>query len=562
MLGSKISAVSLISNAEASGTQRSATPTNAAASPQRPSPPAPPGTGLSRPQTTDTPAGRHNMKTTGDEPPVVEFTTTIDEKSSHGDHRRTIDRNRPVDTFSDQDMVAIKRAADCFAVMGCDKEAFELYITMLKRRISRAERFKDANFWHLVIQCAYTASNAEHAEVIRNIIQAELGHPHYWPSMRTAFLMHMLLAFICNRIDDYKGVGIHLKKARANGPPFDDFIKWVFLFSDVSHHDRSLYLAVLRNLERFESEELVLGSVDPSLTTVGPRTPKRRGFLEDYILSELPQVVKFNSSCVSSCLVWCHRRLKELASKRPSTAGPWVSHPELPKPMYDLKDDLFIMLWRQWGSSSVTDAPRWIRESQGEVGISPTEMLIVVCRMIVALHFSNNPEDQVNESEADLVRRLSDACKFMLKEPRLERRKRFLAEYVWLNSVTPWLDMRPGAQRMDRLLVVEYVEETLMVRFPDIGGPTEDLQTTLSAFPSVPLRGDRSQASATGKQLSPTLASSLSSLDLTIFKKVGAKASRLRDLLLRTSSAPSSVSLGVSSDLSDSLNAMSISGGN
>src|SRR5207253_7713405 len=100
-------------------------------------------------------------------------------------------------------------AAECLCVVCCNQEAVDLYTTVLKSHLSSPDR-RDNSFWYLVIQCAHTASNPEHAEVIQNIIRAEISRFHFQDSavmsMAYRFLLHMLLAFICSRNSNSEGV--------------------------------------------------------------------------------------------------------------------------------------------------------------------------------------------------------------------------------------------------------------------------------------------------------------------------------------------------------------------
>jgi len=203
---------------------------------------------------------------------------------------------------------------------------------------------------------------------------------------------------------------------------------------------------------------------------------------------------------------------------------------------------------------------------------------MVVSRMIVAFHdeFLFPPWSITKADSKDylcLIRRFCRTCEYLLGESDLERGRRFLSQYIWRNTTTPWLDLRGGdCLRLDRESVVEQVEATLMVRFPSLGSPSteeSDIQARLSAFPLAPLKDKRNLhrgPAAAGKQLSPTLASSLSSLDLAMFKKTAVKAARSRVFPWKPSSAPSSVLRGISGrfpglrGLTRSLKSMSISG--
>jgi len=62
---------------------------------------------------------------------------------------RTIDRNRPIETFSAQDIADIKHAAECLSVLCFDQEAFALYATILTPQLVDPT-YRDETFWYLV----------------------------------------------------------------------------------------------------------------------------------------------------------------------------------------------------------------------------------------------------------------------------------------------------------------------------------------------------------------------------------------------------------------------------
>ena len=89
---------------------------------------------------------------------------------------RTIDRDEPVDNFSEEDIADLQRAADYFSVFCYTHEAFELYTLVLKSRMSDEDYRKSpsSSFWYLVTQCVHNANKIEHCEIILSILLSEL----------------------------------------------------------------------------------------------------------------------------------------------------------------------------------------------------------------------------------------------------------------------------------------------------------------------------------------------------------------------------------------------------
>jgi hypothetical protein len=234
------------------------------------------------------------------------------------------------------------------------------------------------------------------------------------------------------------------------------------------------------------------------------------------------------------------------------------------------QDALFIRLWQFWDPKVDWDAPLWISESHAETGVSPTEMLMVISRMI---HESHDHWGGPVNSDDDLLQSFREGTDYMLAESDMELGKLFLKQYISRNTVSLWPDRRQDTQRLDRVGMIKYVEETLGVEFPGIGIRPADLPSQPS-FPPLPPQSRSTRASLAEKEnkhYSPTLASSLSSVDMSDFRKTGQSAALRLSRFARASGSISSFlskrrsgnnrsSVGGVSDLSGSMGSMSISG--
>ncbi|KAK5660509.1 hypothetical protein OQA88_13057 [Cercophora sp. LCS_1] len=493
---------------------------------------------------------------------------------------RAIDRNRPVETFSAQDIADIKYAAECLSMFCCNREAFELYTTILKRQLSD-DSYRDNTFWYLIIQCAHTASIPAHVEVIQNIIRAELGRlqdsqPASGPigSPATNMLLHMLLAFTSSRTANAEDMALSISKART----FLDQKGLAHLPSD----DRSLDLPVYRNILRLQAGE----SCDLTSPVAFEFTPfgLRRGdktSLEDWILSQTPGPFELQKNgrmgnpCIRSCISWCEGALSLLRST-PLTPGIGDFCTDRIGMAWAEANALFIILWERWVRYNYNPPTEltWVTATQERMGISATELLLLVCR---AIHDSYYPWNSPAKSNSELMRRLRKKAEELTQEPDSKLARRVLKQYISRNTVTSWPSWRSAVQRLEKARMMRCFEDVLLVRFPRLGA-TRDLITSvliplgqLSANPVLMSLREEDEGSfpvvEKSQQPSPTLASSLSSVDLSTFRKTGVSAMLRLSKLARGSSSASSrggsgtkVSIAGASDISNSFRSLSISG--
>jgi len=496
---------------------------------------------------------------------------------------RTIDRNQLVETFSVQDIADIKHAAECLSMFCCNREAFELFTTILKRQLSD-DACRDNTFWYLVIQCAHTASIPEHVEIIQNIIRAELARLQGPPSDPVSagnpatenMLLHMLLAFTSRRSSDVEEVDLEIFKARAyllrEGLPL--------ISKHLAPEHRSLDLAVYRNLLRLHATEAcdLKTPVPFEFAPFGLGRLEYKMPLEDWILSRTPGPFELQKDghmanpCIRSCISWCERTLLLLRSI-PITPGIMGLCKDKAGRAWAEANALFIALWEHWvtyytPTSSSSPGAMWMTETQEKMGISSTELLLLVCR---AIHNSYYPWNTPARSEEELIRRLRKKTDELAEETDIKLARRILKQYISRNTVTMWPTWRSVVQRLEKARMMDCFENVLLVRFPRLGvtrdlissvlippgaAPGEDSALLMfeepSAFPAV----DKAE------QLSPTLASSNKSADYSAFRKTGISVFlRLaRGSLPASSRSRSGTGSGYPSDISMSLASMSISG--
>jgi hypothetical protein len=491
---------------------------------------------------------------------------------------RSIDRNQPVDTFSNQDMADMKRAADCFAVLGCDHLAFQLYITILKRRRWKLVTWEKPvpSLWDLIIRCAHAATNSAHVVIIRNIIREEMDRlsGHSGASSMYRFLLHMLLASISHRNPESQDadVNLNIRAARSYAGPYE-----LHLFEYLPPEDRSLDLALYNELFCLYTEwcfsEWYPEWYPESSATLGATLirSENRLKLDAYILERVPGLFEIRANggagnwCVRSCLRWCEDELHGLESR-------WRIHGG--RIDIDHRDTLFTTLWQRWRLGSTAGAtgdasqflktvkPFWIAKAQSTMGLNQTELLMITTRMIYDPgEACTEPLDPSHPSVTRILQRV--VC--MLRESDRQLGLRFLKHYLSLHNTAEW--SHSGRQsRGWEAAAIRRVQETLGVVFPDLGASTGSSQGCASSSgSSVCLQAGSQLVGRQTKPFSPTLASSLSSIDLSSFNQVYVDVTeRLRKFARGPPSVVTwdnaSVISPRTSDLSASFRSMSISG--
>ncbi|KAH6854058.1 hypothetical protein B0I37DRAFT_360963 [Chaetomium sp. MPI-CAGE-AT-0009] len=387
----------------------------------------------------------------------------------------------------------------------------------------------------------------------------------------------MLLAFTCSRTGSVEEVAFEIANTRAW---YLSQKSMALIFQHLPPGDRSLDLAVYRNILRLQAGESC-DLTSPVPFEFAPFGLGRRDKmpLEDWILSQTPGPFELQKDgrmanpCIRSCLLWCERTLPLLHSI-PITPGIVDYCTDKVGRAWAEANALFIVLWESsvtyYAPNSPTEAC-WMTETQERMGISSTELLLLVCR---AIHNSYYPWNTPARSADELIRRLRKKTEELVQETDIKLARRILKQYISRNTVTMWPSWRSAVQRLEKARMMACFENVLLVRFPRLG-VTRDLINSVLIPPGAVLEEgsllqtpqDPSTFLAVKKaqQMSPTLASSSKSSDFSAFRKTGISVFlRLaRDSLSassRSRSGARSEYVVAPGDVSTSLGSMSICG--
>lgn len=227
---------------------------------------------------------------------------------------RAITDQRPVSTYTWENMENMQLAAEYFEAMGYEEDAFALYAFLLKRL--HEERPQDkAAFLHAVINYSRCASTPEHCEVIQHHLrdQARQLSAEVDSCLLYHFLIEMALAETYSRKYDTTSVKTHLRKARLLVTTPDDLYQVIGL---LPLEDRSLDLMLYHSIRRVcspKSEKLLLAEDPEEFCSWWSKLCD----LEGLLLQRVPGPFELNglvmgNPCIRLCLKWCHQNLGRL----------------------------------------------------------------------------------------------------------------------------------------------------------------------------------------------------------------------------------------------------------
>jgi len=407
---------------------------------------------------------------------------------------RVIRHGQLAETLAPRDMLDINLAADFLSAIGCNKDAFELYTTLLKRYYLDPS-FRNLNFWYIIIQCAYTAATLQHMEIVQHILGQELrrfqdanivsDHPGRVVLQRLSALLRGKISTLNNETPETT-TRARRPRTENNGPSF------ISMLGYLPPDDRSLDLLLYHSaLARHAGEGVDVLSPTPWDFTAYALQPTECQF-ETGILGHRPGPFELDhgvaaNPCLRACLRWCTDRL-EAVVEVPPTPGVEVLCTDTMTISWTEATALFFVLWKQFikesGASLRNGSQVWIGETQRRMGISPTMLLMLVCRVIC------NEDDDGPAREnypCELRHRLQQiATKFLTKTDRQVAR-RFLRQYVIHHTLTDQPRWRDQMQRSERSRAIACLGGTLGVSFSglDALADAEDTDVLPDAPPAV-----------------------------------------------------------------------------
>ncbi|KAG9241495.1 hypothetical protein BJ878DRAFT_225335 [Calycina marina] len=337
------------------------------------------------PQSVSTDTDKKALKVKGSEP---NQNTLIHDIFSRWANRQVSDRrpkqsdalfdiNRPIDTFSSEEMENIHRAADFLFALNFRKDAFPLYVLVLKRLKSRKPAGGTSS---ALVACVRSAVLPNQASIARSLLIHQLEQECIAKIEQFAF--RLLLADTYKRFKDNIVANTHIRTALESNPYQESLIE--DLPDDYRALDFITYHFVVDGINRSRIREVNEGvpfnyfSVD-------------KNQVQDQILQRVPgpfELVngEMRNRCIRACLDWCATILES----RTIIPGLWdIAQPSNDSQLNEDKSDhtrLYCYLWQRWQTAPLSqfgqDLEIWT-QAEILIGISAAEHLILCCPMIL-----------------------------------------------------------------------------------------------------------------------------------------------------------------------------------
>ena len=325
----------------------------------------------------------------------------------------------------------------------------------------------------------------------------------------------MLLAFTSCANRNPEDAAASTDRARSYLNPGEEGLEAIF--QHLPPDDRSLDLAVFQNVIWLLENDIGYCDLTSPLSVLhGDWVP-----FEDWILRRMPGPFELQNNghmanpCIRSCVSWCKGALEHLRSS--------PGAPEVPNILADevsfagaVSNGLFIILWEHWITGASPGESAWMKETQDRMGVSATELLMLICRIICT---SNQGWNIPRVSSDERILRLCANADRLIREPDFMLARRFLRHHLWRDTMAKWFPWQSAVRRLDKAHIIHSFEKAMHVRFPEL-----DVIRDLTDPVLVSPEGESLPAVDKPQQRSPTLASSLESDDLSNFRKIGVHA--------------------------------------
>jgi hypothetical protein len=413
-------------------------------------------------------------------------------------NQRCIDVNQEIDSFSREEIVEIKRAADFLFAAQCHEDSFTLYVVLLKD-MRTSPRVHDDVRTSTIMGCARSATTPSQAEIARALLEQELAkRPIYAHDTRESLIFRSLLANIHGKQGDHDAAQFHNRLATQSS-----FVQQRSMVPPSQDKNSALDLPIYHCLYR-------------ALNCQGKFFAARK--IMDQLLRKKPGPFEFENgrmrhSCIRSCLAWCMQKLR----KDRMLYGSW-RNVEDGKTKYRALC-LFCDLWQRWQRECIEPpAARgslsWASEVEQSMGITPPELLVILCLMMLDAYPTLTAA--LTESkivfEQEVPRRalrggsvLSELCDWDLALA-------FVRTYSELNSPTEETGcIETGGSSLFQAYVRAFLQDSMQIQLPEVQQSEEaGLSQAISRF-----NASKPGPNSSTTSLFPTLASSLHSADMS-----------------------------------------------
>ncbi|KAF2100554.1 hypothetical protein NA57DRAFT_54632 [Rhizodiscina lignyota] len=294
-----------------------------------------------------------------------------------------VDISQDIDDFSDENIYEMKRTADFLYAMSFPRDAFVLYVLILKR-LRASPNCPDWMILWATIACARTAWGSGEFEIARSLLKQRLDCPSGSACQVDQFVMRMLLADTYARISDFEAEKMHIQAALRAESANETLI------SALPQDHRTFDLWTYHFLTREFSVDM-----DQPPDAAGQNTPYSYRFNNEearrMLLHLKPGPFEIENGVMMnpvlrSCLQWTKCELSNLAiDPHLCEYMDGMTHSEAHKSAQAVI--LFCAFWERWHSgksSTADDLCVWTTKAEKLMGISACQVLIAVVFMVLS----------------------------------------------------------------------------------------------------------------------------------------------------------------------------------
>jgi hypothetical protein len=465
---------------------------------------------------------------------------------------RRIDSSRRIETFSDGEIADMKLAADFLMSLLFSKEAFPLYVLVLKR-MKHARSQPSGQMQAAFVACVHSAASASQIEIAQSLLRQALDGKMGTLTEAETFVFRNLLADTYKRLRKFDTAISEITLAWRSTPSIEN----LSLFLPRGHRSLDLvfYHQVTRTIRNYDY--LIYNDPPGDSFQPGDQAILRQEQVQEQCIQQSPGPFELKDSqlqnpCLRSCMNWCTNELEQSTTELrawKSLLPKWKQQPGLhfrlrgsaetvnENAIHLLKwISLYCYLWQRWQMQrSQTHKPQellWAEQAQERMGIPASEVLATLSTLIIY-----DVQYDYNDSPRRLALPACLCAKRLSTLPDRELANKFFESLSWKSDIEMFSESNEGSSLLHllawrgiytnkdaskghragsdtaRMYVIDFIEKNLALLLPEAH----------SAAPSIagtPNNRSRESIQIVAATLLPTLASSLKSSNLSSLRKL------------------------------------------
>jgi hypothetical protein len=509
---------------------------------------------------------------------------------------RRIDSSRCIETFSDDEITDMKLAADFLISLLFSKEAFPLYVLVLKR-MKHDRTQHSGQMQAAFVACVHSAATAPQIEIAQSLLRQALEGKMGTLTDAEKFVFRNLLADTYKRLRKFDTAISETTLAWRSAPSIEN----LSLFLPQGHRSLDLvfYHQVTRTIRNYDY--FVYNDIpDEDSPQPSDQNILRQTQVQDQCIQQSPGPFELKdhqlqNPCLRSCMEWCTKELEQCSSELRAWKSLLPKWKEQPGFQFRLKGSartvnsnairllkwisLYCYLWQRWQllrSQSFNQSELlWAEQAEERMGIPASEILATISTLILY-----DVQYDYNDSPRQLALPALICAKRLSGLSDRELANKFFESLSWKSDIEMFSESENGSSLLHllawrgiytdknaskghragfntaRVYVIEFIEKNLALLLPEA-------HSAATSIASTPHNLSRESLQIVAATLLPTLASSLKSSNLSSLRKLRDRIQQgtkdaMQDASNAAASAKTSMDLQSISDLSQAVSSLNL----